>query len=261
MPYKDPTKKREQSRRWAAEHPEQRRQYALAHQEELRAASKKRRMEKAEEIRLKKIAYREANPVLLREQKAASYQRNKEKIAAKQKERLANRSNEEIEASKVYHANYLQENYEKIIAQHAIYKAEHAEEIAAYWPAYYAKNKEKSLERAQAWRKSHPEERRMADKRRRASKRASQNDLTHAQWEEIQIAQDHRCYYCKKRCKGKLTQDHITPLDKGGGHTLHNVIAACSKCNSRKGTKPPPVPVQPLLLTIAPSKPYKKKAS
>jgi len=90
--------------------------------------------------------------------------------------------------------------------------------------------------------------------RRAAKNNAPVNNLTHAQWLEIQAAQDHRCYYCGKRCKGKLTQDHIQALSQGGSHTLHNVIGACKSCNCRKGTRPPPKPVQPLLLTMAPAK-------
>jgi len=99
-----------------------------------------------------------------------------------------------------------------------------------------------------------------ANRRRRAQKRgAPLNDLTHAQWLEIQSAQKYRCYYCGKRCKGRLTQDHIIPLSKGGSHTLHNVIGACNSCNASKKAGPPPVPVQPLLLTIAPAR--KKRSS
>lgn len=110
------------------------------------------------------------------------------------------------------------------------------------------------------YRKAHPEKHRADEKRRRATHaNAPVNDLTHAQWLEIQAAQDHRCYYCGKRCRGKLTQDHILPLSKGGSHTLHNVIGACRSCNSRKQASAPPVPVQPFLLTVAPA--LKKKAS
>lgn len=84
------------------------------------------------------------------------------------------------------------------------------------------------------------------------------NDFTHKQWLEIQIAQNHRCCYCGKRRKGKLTQDHITPFSRGGSHTLHNIIGACLSCNSKKNAGKPPIPVQPFLLTVAPAK---KKAS
>jgi len=97
--------------------------------------------------------------------------------------------------------------------------------------------------------------RQVVDARREAQKRnAPLNDFTAAQWLEVQEAQEHRCYYCGKRSKGHLTQDHLTPLSQGGSHTLHNVIACCRSCNSRKGTHPPLIPVQPLLLTISKSR-------
>lgn len=103
-------------------------------------------------------------------------------------------------------------------------------------------------------RQANPEQYRlkalMDTERRRARKlQAPLNDLILPQWQAIQAMQDHRCYYCGKRCKGKLTQDHILPLSRGGSHTLHNVIAACRSCNCSKHAGPPPKPVQPFLLT------------
>lgn len=87
-----------------------------------------------------------------------------------------------------------------------------------------------------------------AAKRRRARLRgATINDLTTAQWLYIQWRQRHRCVYCGTHCPDALTQDHITPLSKGGGHTLANVVGACRSCNSRKGTGAPPVAVQSML--------------
>ena len=46
------------------------------------------------------------------------------------------------------------------------------------------------------------------------------------------------CQYC--RCKllpTELTYDHVVPQSKGGPTTWENVVAACSKCNVRKGSK------------------------
>lgn len=155
-----------------------------------------------------------------------------------------------------YRANHKQE---RAAYQHAYYLA-HKEEHAAYKRAYNLARKSAIAARDRAYRLAHPEIGAAHTHRRRAQKRqAPFNDLTAAQWLEIQIAQDHRCHYCGKRCKGRLSQDHITPLSKGGSHTLHNVIGACYTCNSKKHTGPPPVPVQPLLLTIAPAR--KKKVS
>ena len=42
------------------------------------------------------------------------------------------------------------------------------------------------------------------------------------------------CQYCGVS-KTPLTIDHITPKGKGGGDSWENLVAACSKCNTRKG--------------------------
>ena len=122
---------------------------------------------------------------------------------------------------------------------------------------YYQNNLAKRRQEAKDYRTKHPEIGKQHQRQRRAQKmQAPRNDLTHQQWLEIQAAQHYRCAYCGKRCKGRLTQDHILPLSKGGAHTLANIIGACHACNSKKQTGPPPNAVQPLLLTIADSKPY-----
>jgi 5-methylcytosine-specific restriction endonuclease McrA len=73
-------------------------------------------------------------------------------------------------------------------------------------------------------------------------------DFTKQQWIALQEAFKHRCAYCGKRAKGKLTQDHIVPLSKGSNHTLSNIVPACLSCNQKKNNGKPIVPVQPLLL-------------
>jgi len=85
--------------------------------------------------------------------------------------------------------------------------------------------------------------------RRRATRAgASRNDFTREQWLLLQETFQHRCAYCGRRAKGHLTQDHVTPLSKGGAHTLNNIVPACQSCNSSKGVKAPLKQVQPLLL-------------
>ena len=41
------------------------------------------------------------------------------------------------------------------------------------------------------------------------------------------------CQYCG--AKGEMTFDHVLPRSKGGRTTWENVVAACGKCNLRKG--------------------------
>lgn len=74
---------------------------------------------------------------------------------------------------------------------------------------------------------------------RRARKRAAVNDFTREQWLEIQNNQAYKCLYCGVRI-GLLepaTMDHVVPLARGGNHTASNIVAACSRCNSRKGAR------------------------
>ncbi|OYW58600.1 MAG: HNH endonuclease [Rhodobacterales bacterium 12-65-15] len=43
------------------------------------------------------------------------------------------------------------------------------------------------------------------------------------------------CQYCGAR--GDLTFDHVVPRSKGGITSWDNVVAACSPCNLRKGSR------------------------
>jgi hypothetical protein len=112
------------------------------------------------------------------------------------------------------------------------YTATHRQQINARTRTYRATNRE----RDQSYQRT-----------RRARKRGAEATLTLAQWDAIKALFGYRCAYCGQRPQ-KLTQDHITPIARGGAHTAANVIPACGSCNSRKLTNPPPVPVQRVLL-------------
>jgi len=48
---------------------------------------------------------------------------------------------------------------------------------------------------------------------------------------------NHHCQYCGS---GKdLTIDHVMPRSRGGKDTWENLVAACSKCNLKKGDRTP----------------------
>jgi 5-methylcytosine-specific restriction endonuclease McrA len=44
----------------------------------------------------------------------------------------------------------------------------------------------------------------------------------------------HRCGYCGARAD---TIDHVRPRSRGGQHIWTNVVAACARCNHRKGDR------------------------
>jgi len=49
-----------------------------------------------------------------------------------------------------------------------------------------------------------------------------------------------RCAYCGRDGGPRdLTVDHVKPLSRGGHHTWDNVVAACRRCNHRKGDRLP----------------------
>lgn len=48
------------------------------------------------------------------------------------------------------------------------------------------------------------------------------------------------CMYCgEKTPERELTRDHVVPRSRGGADTWTNVVAACRRCNQRKGSRLP----------------------
>lgn len=46
----------------------------------------------------------------------------------------------------------------------------------------------------------------------------------------------HRCQYCGRQAENL---DHVVPRSQGGEHTWTNVVAACRRCNTKKGGRTP----------------------
>jgi 5-methylcytosine-specific restriction endonuclease McrA len=56
----------------------------------------------------------------------------------------------------------------------------------------------------------------------------------------IMARDEYRCQYCnKKLAAAKLSIDHIIPRSRGGSSNWDNLVACCSKCNTKKGGKTP----------------------
>ena len=73
---------------------------------------------------------------------------------------------------------------------------------------------------------------------------------------EILRRDQHQCQYCGTT--KNLTIDHVLPRSRGGRHTWDNVVAACGRCNTFKGSrtpeearmtlsKPPKAPLHPVV--------------
>ncbi len=56
------------------------------------------------------------------------------------------------------------------------------------------------------------------------------------------------CLYCGARFPScDLTRDHVVPRSQGGGDHWQNVVAACRRCNHKKGANTPEQAGMPLL--------------
>lgn len=144
---------------------------------------------------------------------------------------------------------YHQANSAMIRAKKAAYIATRKDVIRQQRATYYAIHRRKELAMNQRYKKANPDKMRELGERRRSRKaNAAISDFTPTQWRHMQEHYKHRCVYCGKYLPGKLTQDHITPLSKGGNHTASNIVPACKSCNCKKRDKAPLVAVQPILL-------------
>lgn len=207
----------------------------------VRAASKTHYRRNIARISVQHFTYRVANKARFALYKKGWLENNLDRVNAASRKR--------------YHSRDPEENRRRNAKDRALLLERHPTYMNDYQRKWSKQHPEKKRANDRLNRQRHPEKQAEIRRAKDARKRhAPINDLSHAQWEEIQAVQDHRCYYCDKRCKGQLTQDHIIALIKGGSHTVSNVIGACRSCNSKKHTGAPPVPVQPLLLTIAPAR-------
>ena len=56
----------------------------------------------------------------------------------------------------------------------------------------------------------------------------------------ILIRDKNQCQYCTKYFASEhLTLDHVIPKSRGGKNTWENLVAACKKCNQKKGCRTP----------------------
>lgn len=136
---------------------------------------------------------------------------------------------------------------------------------------FYAKNREREIKNAASWnernservaelarnrRRAEPEHhlslararraanpdrerqwRKLSEARRRAKSEMFGRALLSGEWECILAEHGGRCIYCGS--SDDLTRDHFWPLSKCGPHEPENLVPACRRCNSRKGSREP----------------------
>jgi len=106
----------------------------------------------------------------------------------------------------------------------------------------YLENRDKRIQYAKEWNKSHPVQRRKTmafqDAMRRSRVIANSGIIPNRNdWANIKKYFLNKCAYCNT--EGKLTVEHFYPIAKGGRHCISNIIPACRLCNSMKNSKMP----------------------
>jgi len=102
--------------------------------------------------------------------------------------------------------------------------------------AYYEANPEVAKAGQRAWAKANPEAKRNRSSLRNSLRRAriAENGIFLVTAKDIARLLRQPCAYC-----GAVAEhiDHVVPIARGGAHKIGNLVAACSSCNLRKGSK------------------------
>jgi hypothetical protein len=97
------------------------------------------------------------------------------------------------------------------------------------------KNRKKVTKIHRSWRHRNVAKVRMwrrVNMRRRGGRMKSIGDVNSQRFFALCVVQRFRCWWCGK--KKSLGMDHIIPVAKNGIHTMSNIVASCSMCNSIK---------------------------
>jgi 5-methylcytosine-specific restriction endonuclease McrA len=101
---------------------------------------------------------------------------------------------------------------------------------------YYAANREAVIASVMRWATRNPDRANEIKGRRRARKAAGDTRVvTVRDWRRVCARHHNCCAYCG--AGGKLTQDHVIPIARGGRHAIGNLLPACGACNFSKGSK------------------------
>lgn len=163
------------------------------------------------------------------EQKHARYMRHREAIlAAERARRLANPA-----AWRAKSRAWYQRNRARRLETGRRWRARNRDRANELSREQARRNPEARLAIYRRYRESHRDQIRAIVRAHRARKAAAPGSHTLAEWRAKLAVYDYRCAYCG-RSDVSLTEDHATPLARGGSDLIDNIVPACGSCNSRK---------------------------
>jgi len=194
-------KERERSRRYAATHKEERKEY--------------REGRKEEKALQDHIHYVENKPMLRAQQ-------DQYRIEHKDERRLY--QDQYDQDHWFTRAEYMHDRYLK-----------RTKEVAKYSHEHYLRDKVRIRARVDKYFKEHPEVRKLNHLRRRTLELGAIGQFTLEEFEAKCEAYGNACAYCG--CELPLEIEHMTPLTKNGDNYISNILPACKSCNCSKHTK------------------------
>jgi len=143
------------------------------------------------------------------------------------------------EESAAANAAWILANRDAYLATQEAYRIEHRGTASAAAAAWRAANPEKARALTLSYFASHPEKKRSYGAKRRALKRGCTAEHLPEHYERgLYEAQCGLCYYCGDSLEENGQHlEHMTPLSRGGAHSLANLCLSCPNCNQRKHAK------------------------
>jgi 5-methylcytosine-specific restriction endonuclease McrA len=206
----------------------QKREYYRLNKVRILAAQKKHYEDNKESHKEYGKRYREQHSDVVKLRKKEYCERNKEAVAEKKhRDYLANRESilrrrKANPSIKDYMRRYQKENKLQMAKRAKEYRAENAERLRQI------RRERQPLNRAK---------KRFRQNRRNARKVGNGGSHTYTQWLELCARLGGRCAYCGE--EKELSEDHKTPISRGGTDDIDNIAPACRSCNFSKGTRTP----------------------
>lgn len=102
-------------------------------------------------------------------------------------------------------------------------------------------SKIKEREQYKKWAAKNRAKRAESESLRRSRKNGNKSGASYSEWlKELRSKPIFRCYWCcEDHPISALEVDHYIPIKLGGVDGLENVVAACCRCNRRKGSLHP----------------------
>lgn len=99
---------------------------------------------------------------------------------------------------------------------------------------WYQNNKDRVREQTRSYRSSKPGLNAFYVRRYRARQKGNGVfAISHKEIEKLRLGS---CFYCGNS-KSKMTLDHVIPINRGGRHSIGNLVSACQSCNSSKADR------------------------